>query len=370
MGKCGKSKYCERIKTELGKNKMRNLKKVKLIMSLAVVLFVTGCGANGDEKTEVTQKNVTDTIAVTLANVEIKDLAVVKSFNGNLEGEEQANIVGKIPERITAVNVKVGDYVKTGQLLVQLDKSGASSQYFQAEAGYLNSQKDLERMKSLYSEGAISQQMLDGVQTQYNIAKANFDAAKNSVDLTSPITGVVTEVNVNIGDLASPGIPLVVVANISKMKAIINVGEADIPNFAVGQSAEVYSELKPELKVKGRIIQISKSADINSRSFEGKVLFSNTGDKWFKPGMFCRVNVELFTKNKSLVVPNSAIINKENEKGIFVAENGIAVFKNVSIGITDGVSTEIKTGIKKEDKIITLGNANLKNGQPIQTSSN
>lgn len=349
---------------------MRHLRKVKLLLSFTAILFVIGCGANADEENTGNKQNVTDTIAVALADVEIKDISVVKSFSGNLEGEEQANIVGKIPERITSVNVKVGDYVKTGQLLIELDKSGASSQYFQAEAGFLNSQKDLERMKSLYSEGAISQQMLDGVQTQFNIAKANFDAAKNSVDLTSPISGVVTEVNVNIGDLATPGVPLIVVANIVKMKAIINVGEVDIPNFSVGQAAEIYSELKPELKVKGRIIQISKSADINSRSFEGKVLFSNTGDKWFKPGMFCRVNVELFTKDKSLVVPNSAIINKDNNKGIFVAENGKAVFKVVSIGITNGVSTEIKSGINKEDKIITLGNANLKNGQPIQISSN
>ncbi len=111
----------------------------------------------------------------------------------------------------------------------------------------MNSSKDLERMKALYQEGAISQQMLDGVQTQYEVVKANYDAAKSTVELTAPLSGVVTAVNVNVGDLASSGMVLVVIAKTGNMKALFNAGENDVAGFYTGQPADVYSELNPDI---------------------------------------------------------------------------------------------------------------------------
>ncbi len=334
------------------------------VIILTAILFYS-CGGNEETKENNSANNVNDTIPVQTAKVELKDLKISKTFSGTLEGEEQANIVAKIPERITSIKIKVGESVKSGQLLVELDKSGASSQYYQAEAGYLNASRDLERMKALLAEGAISQQMLHGVQTQYNIAKANFEAAKSTVELVTPIGGVVTAINANVGDLANPGMPIVVVANISSLKAIFSVGEGDISNFAVGQPTEIYSELKPVLIQKGRIQQISKSADIQSRSFEIKSVFSNTYDRWFKPGMFCRVKVELKSQKGSLLIPNLAIVNNPNSKNVFVIENGKAVLKVIQTGLTDGTFTEVLSGLKEGETIATIGMNNLKDGSHV-----
>jgi len=131
------------------------------------------------------------------------------------------------------INARVGDYVKTGDVLFELDKSGAQSQFYQAQAVFLNAQKDFERMKNLFNEGAVSRQALDQAQTGYDVAKANFDAAKSTVEITSPISGVVTAINVNIGDLANPQMPLATVANIGRMKAKFNVGESDVRVFTL-----------------------------------------------------------------------------------------------------------------------------------------
>lgn len=151
-------------------------------------------------------------------------------------------------------------------------------------------------MQNLLKEGAISQQTFDGVQTLYEVAKANFDAARSTVEITSPISGVVTSINVNIGDLANPQMPMATIANIGRMKAKFNVGESDVPSFYVGQSVQIYSEMNPDVIQAGKINQLSKSANIQSRTFEMQALFSNTQDRWFKPGMFCRVNVKMKTK--------------------------------------------------------------------------
>ena len=85
------------------------------------------------------------------------------------------------------------------------------------------------------------------LETGYDVAKANFDAARSTVEITSPISGVVTAINVNIGDLANPQMPMATVANIGRMKAKFNVGESDVPSFYVGQSVQIFSEMNPDV---------------------------------------------------------------------------------------------------------------------------
>ena len=224
-------------------------------------------------------------------------------------------------------------------------------------------------MKALIKEGAVSQQMVDGARTQFEVNKANFDAAKSTVELASPLSGVVTAVNLNVGDIANPGVVLAVIANIGNMKALFNVGENDLPGFFMGQSALVYSELKPDVIQKGKIVQISKSANIQSRTFDVKAQFNNTSNKWFKPGMFCRVNVELKNQQEALAVPYSSVITDNNSTGVFVVNDGKVAFKNITTGITDGKFIEVLSGLKNGDFIVTLGMNKLKNGTIVRVSN-
>lgn len=350
--------------------KLRNgTKNIICIFLLSMTIIVqTGCGSKGENKKEERNLTQIDTVAVKVYRASLGSIKLIKTFTGTLEGEEQANIVSKIPERITLIKAHVGDNVKPGQLLITLDKSGASSQFYQAQAGYLNAEKELARMKSLYEAGAISQQMYDGTKTSYDIAKANFEAAKNTVELTSPINGIVASISPNAGDIANPGIPLIVVARINKMKVIFNAGEEDAHNVAIGQNVEVYSELRADLIQKGRISQISKSADIQSRSFELRAVFPNNSDRWFKPGMFCRVNVEIKNKKNILTIPNSAVTVIQDEKSIYVVNGNKATKRKVETGITDGNYTEITSGIKEGETVVTLGINDLKDGSVVHIS--
>ena len=155
-----------------------------LLAALAVTALslVLGCGP-AKQKAEATTMNAgAEVVPVETALVERQALAVTKSYIGSLEGEAQANIVAKISERVTAIHSSVGQSVAKGRTIISLDKSGATSQYFQAEANYKNAGKNLERMKALLAEGAISQQLLDATQTAFDVAKANFEAARSAVE--------------------------------------------------------------------------------------------------------------------------------------------------------------------------------------------
>jgi membrane fusion protein, multidrug efflux system len=353
---------------------MKKLSTVKLdflmvLLATASVFTLQSCGEKSKDLKDTDKTNYVDTISVEAQLVEMKELDLTKTFSGSLEGVEQANIVAKIPERINKINIKVGDFVKTGTVLIELDKAGASSQYYQAQAAFLNAQKNYERMKNLLAEGAISQQAFDQVETGYEVAKANFDAAASTVEITSPISGLVTALNVNLGDLANPQMPMAVVANIERMKAKFNVGESDVPSFFVGQPVKIYSEMNTELIQTGKIFQISKSANLQSRTFDVQAMFPNTKDRWFKPGMFCSITVDMKLSNKTLAIPLSAIVTENNKDGVFLINDNKVYFKNITTGLNDGKHVEVISGLKVGDKIVTLGTNNLKNGTVVIISN-
>ena len=346
-----------------------SVKLVSVLMIGFAFSVIQSCGEKAKENT-TDKTSYTDTISVESYSVATRELAISKTFSGTLEGEEQANIIAKIAERIMNIKTRVGDYVKTGDVLIELDKSGAQSQFYQAQAVFLNAQKDFERMKNLFNEGAVSRQALDQTQTGYEVAKANFEAARSTVEITSPISGVVTAINVNIGDLANPQMPLATVANISRMKAKFNVGESDVPNFYVGQAVQIFSEMNPDVIQAGKITQLSNSANVQSRTFEMQAIFSNTKDRWFKPGMFCRVNVNLKTKKDALVIPLAAVVKVNNSDGVYLINDNKSYYKSIITGITDGNLVEVTSGIKAGDKIVTLGMNNLKDGTVVVISNN
>ena len=333
-----------------------------LIMSLAM-----GCGSSKKEEPQNApgMEAGSRIVPIEIGVAQRKSLSVMKTVSGTLEGEEQANIVAKISERIVAIKVHVGEAVQTGQVTIVLDKGGASSQYYQAEANFKNADKNLQRMKSLYEEGALSLQALDGTQTQYDIAKANFDAARSSVELTTPISGIVTAMNVSMGDLSSPGVVLVTVAKINRMKVIFNLNESDAVNLGLGEKVKIYSESRPDTKVDGHLTQLSKSADVQSRSFEIKALFPNTADKWFKPGMFCKVDIQISARSNILLIPNGAIQSDGVTDRVFVIRGGKAFSQVVQLGVTDGTSTEVIKGLSERDTVGTVGINNLKEGSPV-----
>lgn len=337
---------------------------LSLVALIAVMLIAPGC----KKKEEIAPKNKSgaDTVSVKVVTAARGDINIVKVYSGTIEGEEQANIVPKIPERITSLRVKAGEAVSAGKLIATLDKAGASSQYYQAEAAFQNAARDLERMKALIKEGAVSQQMVDGVQTNYNIQKANFDAAKSVVELTAPISGVVIAVNGRIGDLASPAMPLATIAQINRLKAIYYVGESDMTTMNMGQKVTIATDAKPGLTLTGTVNQISKSADVQSRSFEVKALFPNTGDHWFKPGMFCKVQTNIDTRKQVVVLPINAVVLINNVPSVYIVENGKAVLRTVQQGLNDGNNVEIVSGINAGDVVITIGATEVVNGSPVR----
>lgn len=342
--------------------------RIPVLSALLALILLAGCGTHEQEAGQAEDLTAKIAVPVDVAVAATGTLSVERTYSASLEGQEQANIVPKIAERVAKVHVQVGATVPAERLIVSLDKSGASSQFYQAEAAFRNAERSLDRMKSLYAEGAVSLQTLDGVQTQYDVAKANYVAARGVVELTTPIGGVVTAVNVTIGDLTAPGVSLATVARIDRMKAIFNLNESDVTSLAIGQKVVITSEARPDLTVQGTITQISRSADVRSRSFEVKAMFTNTPDRWFRPGMFAKVRTRIASGAGALIVPNVAVQTDGITSRVFVVSHGRAYQRVVETGMTDGERTVILKGLSPADTVATVGIANVRDSSHVIVS--
>lgn len=341
-----------------------------VMLLLASSLALTSCGKKDAEaENRTAKKEKSDSVSVITARVETTSMSLTKTYTGTLEGDKQANIVSQLAERIVDIPVKVGDNVRAGQVIVKLDKGGLTSQYYQAQSNLQNVQKSLERTKSLFESGAIARQALDQAQTAFDIAKANFNAARNAVEITTPISGVVTSVKLNIGDFTSPGTPIVTVATISQLKLIMSVGEGDIPYVAAGKNVKIYSELNPDITAKGKITEISKSADLSTRTFQIKATFSNAKNAWFKPGMFAKADLDLSTQKAVNVIPREAVVYAEKGPQVFVISEGKAYSRNVKLGLQNDKYIEVVDGLKPGEAVARVGMNNLKDGMPVVVST-
>ncbi len=123
--------------------------------------------------------------------------ALTREFTGTIEGEQQTVIRSKINEAVEKINAVVGQEVNAENVIISLDKSGPSSNFVQARSVFQNAEKNYNKMKYLYDQGAIAETQFDGARTDYEVSKANYEAARRLVELTTPISGMVTSVDVS-----------------------------------------------------------------------------------------------------------------------------------------------------------------------------
>jgi len=273
-------------------------------------------------------------------------------------------VIAKVTEQILEIPVKIGDRVKTGQVVAKLDRSGPSSRYHQAESAYLNAKRSAERMQALFAAGAVSRQNLDDAETQLDVARAEFEAAKSLVDLTSSIGGIVTAIHYSAGEMTASGTPVATVAKLDELNIVLHVGESDLPFLQLGQSAEIFSELRPATRAEGVITELSRSADAATRTFEVKARFANVTEQWFHPGMFGIALIHYTTADDKLTIPRTALVNREGDFYVYLVEDNAARLQAIAIEIA-GDETLAVSGLSPGMQIVTKGKNRLNEGAPV-----
>ncbi|RME28338.1 MAG: efflux RND transporter periplasmic adaptor subunit [Candidatus Zixiibacteriota bacterium] len=292
---------------------------------------------------------------------------VVRTYTGSLAGVRQAVLRARLAEAVDSIFVAEGDTVTADQVLLVLDKYGASSRYPETLSLFRNAEKQYKKMKFLYEQGAVSETQFDAVKTDYEVKKASLDAVERLVRVQTPIAGVVTSVTVEQGEQVALGQELATVAATDSLRVTFEVNEREIPSFAVGGQVLIRSQVSDDT-LSGRIVSVAKSADPVTRTFEVEALCDNTAGA-FSPGQFVRIDHIEKTLTDAIIVPRQVILEREGQATAFVVVNGTAESRNVELGTDLDGSVEVVSGLHSGDTLVVVGQEYLKDSMAVDVTT-
>ena len=302
-------------------------------------------------------------------------------FSGSMDPDWQADIAAKIDARLTKVYVREGDYVKKGQVLAEYetvdagaDLLSARGSYEDALANYQRAKLDFERYSQLFEQGAISQQAfdnykysLDNAQGKLNSASGTLQAMQSKYDATqivAPANGTIYKRYYQEGYYAKAGTPVFSIADVSKLKIVVNVPEGNVGGIAVGNEARIKVSAYPDLKLVGKIVRIAPVADLPSHTFLTEISVDNP--KNLKAGVYATVYLTGEPKHDVLTIPPYAIVMRDDQRTAYVVkDDGVVNRRVLSVGYMNDDVAEILTGLTENDRIVVGGQNKLREGSKI-----
>ena len=347
--------------------------------------------------------------AATVERVPLLQSQVTAS--GEIVASRYAEIGANVMGRLVSLSVKEGDSVKAGQVVARIDSVQAAATATGAEASLSALEADaraattqvraaqaawdearsratesasaLERARQLREAGLIAASEFDRLvatngaaaaqvasaaaavtraqeaagATERRVAQGRAESARvrdqlSKTEITAPIDGVVTRLDVEVGEMVvigvqnQPGTILMVISDLSAINAEVKVAEADVMRLATGMPATVTLEALPNQRFPGRIVEIGASAlaqagaQAAAREFRVKVRLDPTTTA-LRPGLTCDAEIVAVEKRNVLAVPLQSVIERGGRTGVFTIVDGRARFTPVSSGIIGGLSIEV-----------------------------
>jgi RND family efflux transporter MFP subunit len=345
----------------------------------------------------------------------------------------QANIFPKNAGWLTHVYVNTGDVVKKGELLaemdhVQLDRAVAQSQaqlhsaqsllqsllasYEAAKANVrrqkaivLNDKKNMERAENLLKQGFVSQQVYDNARTAYlsdkaslasleaqmlsaasqvasqkaamAAARANLQIAQANLSdafLRAPFSGVVTMRNLDPGAFLSTAVtsnstPVLTLADLRKLKVMIDVSDVDVPKVHLHESAFITTDAYPGRVYKAWVTRMAQALDPASRTLSVEVDIPNP-DESLKPGMYAHVTLISKVYKNAVVIPLNAVVFQGKRKSVWILkqtpQGTFGENVPIEIGEIEGAQVLVLKGLKGNEAIVTQGKEFLKNNTLVK----
>jgi RND family efflux transporter MFP subunit len=325
-------------------------------------LLLAGC-----QKAQLPTTESLPVINVRVETVTLKPHVAIEDVAGTVRPKLQSVIEAKIRGQIEKMLVVPGQQVKTGETLAQLDVREIQARLDQALPVLEQAESDLKRYSMLIATRTVTQQEFDAVQARERVAKAAVAEAQTNLayaTITAPFAGVITHKLADVGDLASPGKPLLEMQDTKSLRFEADVPEAIIGSVEMGAKFSVRIQAPNELE--GVVSEIAPEADPNSRTFFVKLdLPAGSG---LRAGQFGRVAIPV-SETPVLRVPASAVIQRGQLELVFVVASEHAHLRLVKTGKHFGDEVELVSGIDAGERVVIDGTSKLVDGQPVTIKS-
>jgi len=321
--------------------------------------------------------------AIPIISQEVVTKEIHKEFTyvSKLQPGNETMVISNVSGKVEQVNYDLGDTVNAGDVLFTINGTSTQQQIVSLEQQLnmakltLNdATKSYNDTKALYDIGAASEQQYLQVKSAYDQAKISYNSAaenynivlndlnKQNVNLSggsiisikSPANGVITNRNIEVGDMFSAGVIPFSIANIDTLLIEVGVSEQIVTKIAEGEEVTVVVSSISEEPFKGVITAISPAADLQTGSFTVKIEVDNTNSQ-YRAGMIANITFKVDGKEDAIVVPIDSILSDGEKQYCYIVEEDRAKQVEVTTGIDNGIEMEITNGLNKGDRLIIKG---------------
>jgi RND family efflux transporter MFP subunit len=317
-------------------------------------------------------------------------------ITGSLKPKEQVDVTSKVTGRVQQINVQVGDQLRRGQVIAELEDAELAQQVRRAEAArevarasvqqrnaeLANAKADAARAKLLADQGLIARQDYESKITAYQVfqaqvALANAQTEQASADLrelsiqlsqmkiVAPLSGSVAQRFVDVGAIVSPATPIVRVVNIATMVTLANVPEKEVSKLRLGSRAFVMVEALGNTPLEGKVARISPVLDPATRTALVEVEIPNPASA-LRAEMFARVRLDIASTREAVLIPRDALVYRGQQAGVYVLMQDKPVFRAIEAGAAFGDDIEVVANLPAGTTIINRGAAMLQEGDQIK----
>ena len=312
-------------------------------------------------------------VVVEVAPVENGRIARTVTVSGNIEPLRVIAVNAQLAGALRAVNVEEGSRVALGDVLAQVDDREISAQLASAEAAYEMADATFQRAERLRERQVITAAEYERDRAALAAADAQRDqlrARLGYATVRAPIAGVVTEKNVEAGDIVGVQTRLLTIADVSTLVVRVRVSELDVVALRVGDRTDVILDAFPGEVLPGRIRRIFPAADPTSRLVPVEVALDGADAAIARQGFLARITFALGVHENVRLVPASAIVtDASGSRALYVIEEGRAERRLVRTGLTSEGRVEILDGVDQGEIVVITGTNNLRDGAEVRVVS-
>ena len=334
-------------------------------VGLAVLLLPAGCGKHGEQNAVPGSSG--PSVPVTVAEVAVQPLWDEEEVVGNVEAAQRAVLSAKVTGVVDAVKVAPGAQVKRGEILASIDAREIKARLDSAVAAQDQARKDFARIERLLQSGSSTRQEFDAATTRLRTADAALVEARTMLqytEISAPFDGVITRKLVEVGDLATPGKPLLEMENSSLLRFECEVPEAIIDKVQMGAELPVAIDAAGAT-LTGKVSEIAPSASEGSRTFLVK-LDLPAAEK-LRAGQFGRVGIPV-QERPAILVAEGAVVRRGQIETVFVVQDGVARLRLVKTGRHRDGRIEIISGLSGGEKVASKDAHLLKDGAAVEVA--
>lgn len=392
-------------------------KTLSTILLLSIIFTFSGCGKKTDENTKTVSTNVT--VFEVLKEDISSDVTYTGEIKASDEGTVTPKVAGIIKglycdigdyvsegqtiavlddtdyklaynQALAGYNSALASYNSVTNGSVKQSQNQLQAALDSAQIAYNNALDNYNRQKVLYEAGAISRVAFESAETSlknaeislnnakssYNItinevnkdseksasagvesAKAALDMAQNNLNNTvvrAPISGYIASKNATVGQMAAQGTPIYTIKSSSVVNAEVSVTESVIPYVSIGTDAVITVDSANISNILGKVSEVGTVKDDKTGMYTVRISIDNPDGK-LKIGMFADITLNTQNVSGAIVIPNNSIIQDDDKYYVYVVNGDFAEKKEIKTGISNNDYTQVKSGLKKGEKVVVSG---------------